>query len=82
VYKIVQRAKPAALSLILGAPMDLRKTVARNREIFDGFQTGQSVESLAGRHGLSVGRVRTVLVDEKNKRSFSPEPFYRALRSI
>jgi Mor family transcriptional regulator len=62
--------------------MDLRKTGTRNREIFSGFERGQSVENLAEQHGLSVARVRVVLVDETNRRSFSPEPFYRALRGI
>jgi len=60
----------------------MRKTGMRNREIFAKFQAGQSVESLAEQNGLSVMRVRAVLVDEANRRSFSPEPFYLALRAI
>jgi Mor family transcriptional regulator len=62
--------------------MDFRRTGTRNREIFARFQAGQSVESLAQQHGLSVDRVRSILVDESNRRTFSPEPFYRALRGI
>jgi Mor family transcriptional regulator len=62
--------------------MDKRKTETRNREIFASSEAGQSVESLAQQHDLSVDRVRAVLVDESNRRSFSPAPFYRALRGI
>ena len=62
--------------------MDFRRTGARNRDMFARFQTGQTVDSLAQQHGLSVVRVRAILVDESNRRSFSPDPFYRALRGI
>ena len=61
--------------------MDLRRTVSRNREIFARFKAGQTVEGLSLQFSLSVGRVRAVLMDEKNRRTVSPEPFYRALRS-
>jgi len=61
--------------------MDLRRTVSRNREIFARFKAGQTVEGLSLQFSLSVGRVRAVLTDEQNRRTVSPEPFYRALRS-
>jgi hypothetical protein len=50
--------------------------------MFARFKAGQSVESLAEQFGLSADRVRAILMDEKNRFIVSPEPFYRALRSI
>jgi len=80
VYKIAQRTKIDCPKLLRG-PMSLRRTISRNREILAKFKAGQSIESLSEEHGLSVERVRAVLVDEKNRHIYSPEPFYRALRS-
>jgi hypothetical protein len=65
-----------------GAPMDLRRNLSRNREIFARFQAGQTVKGLSLQFDLSVARVRVLLTDEKNRHTVSPEPFYRALRGI
>jgi hypothetical protein len=53
----------------------------RNRQIFAAFQAGQSLEQLGEDHGLTPGRVRAILLDEKHRRTVSPEPFYRTLRA-
>jgi Mor family transcriptional regulator len=58
-----------------------RTTAFRNCEIFDAFKTGKSIETLAEQYDLTIPRVRAVVREENNRRSFSPEPFYRALRS-
>jgi hypothetical protein len=62
--------------------MTPKKTVERNREILAAFEAGISAEGLARQYGLSDQHVRAVLTNERNKRIFSPEPFYRALRGI
>jgi len=61
--------------------MSLRRTANRNREILAGFEAGLSVEALGERHGLTLARIRTILIDEKHRRNLSPEPFYRVLRN-
>jgi Mor family transcriptional regulator len=61
--------------------MDYRKTKNRNREIFARFKTGQTAESLGKRYGLTVKRIRVVLIDERHRQDLSPEYFYRAQRS-
>ena len=53
----------------------------RNRGIFAAFEAGQSPEQLGECHGLTPGRVRAVLTDEKHRRTVSPDPFYRSLRA-
>lgn len=61
--------------------MQPRKTMDRNREIFSRFGAGTTVESLAEQYGLTVQRIRALLIDEKHRHNLSPEYFYRALRS-
>jgi len=53
----------------------------RNRQIFAAFEAGQSLEQLGEYHCLSPSRVRAILMDEKHRRTVSPEPFYRTLRA-
>jgi Mor family transcriptional regulator len=53
----------------------------RNRVIFDAFEAGRTTEQIAEDHALTWNRVRAILTDEKHRRTVSPEPFYRALRS-
>jgi hypothetical protein len=53
----------------------------RNRSIFAAFEAGQSLEQLGDVHCLTPARVRALLTDEKNKRTVSPDPFYRSLRA-
>lgn len=36
---------------------------------------------LSGDFRLSVDRIRVILIDERNKRSFSPAPYYQGLRT-
>lgn len=53
----------------------------RNRNMFAAFEAGQSLEQLGEAHRLTPARVRAVLMDEKNRRIISPDPFYRSLRA-
>ncbi len=62
--------------------MDIRRTSARNREIFSEFKAGRSRESLAEQYGLTVRRICVVLIEENNRRMVSPEPVYRAMRAL
>ena len=57
------------------------KTTSRNREIFSRFKAGMTVDGLAAQYGLTVQRIRALLIDEKHRRDLSPEHFYRAQRS-
>jgi len=61
--------------------MHPRKTTDRNREMFSRFKAGMTVESLAAQYGLTVQRIRALLIDERHRRNLSPEHFYRAQRS-
>ena len=54
----------------------------RNRRMFTAFAQGRTLEQLGEEHALTCQRVRAVLVDEKNRRNHSVEPFYRSLRSV
>jgi len=60
--------------------MSLRKTTDRNREIFASFKAGQTIESLGEQYGLSIVRVRALLIEEKHRYEVSPECFYRTWR--
>jgi len=53
----------------------------RNRSMFAAFEAGQSLEQLGAAYCLTLTRVRAVLTDEKNRRTVSPDPFYRTLRA-
>jgi Mor family transcriptional regulator len=57
-----------------------RKTTDRNREIFSRSKAGITVERLAEQYGLTIQRVRALLIDERHKHNVSPEHFYRARR--
>jgi Mor family transcriptional regulator len=57
-----------------------RKTMDRNREIFSRFKAGMTVERLAEQHGLTIQRIRALLIDERHRHNLSPELFYRARR--
>ena len=82
-YKIAQYFLPRFFILVViwRGRMHPRKTMDRNREIFSSFKAGTTVESLAEQHGLTVQRIRALLIDEKHKHEISPEYFYQALRS-
>ena len=54
--------------------------IDRNRRMLAEFEAGQSLEQLSADHALTRPRIRAVLTDEKNRRSVSPDPFYRSLR--
>jgi len=60
--------------------MHPRRTMERNREIYSRFKAGITVEGLAAQYGLTVQRIRAILIDEKHRQELSPEYFYRALR--
>jgi hypothetical protein len=61
--------------------MRFKTTACRNRNIFAEFKAGQNAESLGKQYRLTVDRVRAILTAEGNKFKFSPDPFYRALRT-
>jgi len=52
----------------------------RNRRMFTAFAEGRTLEQLGAEHALTYQRVRAVLIEEKNRRCHSVEPFYRSLR--
>ena len=56
------------------------KTGERNREIFAAVEGGESVESIAIRHGLKPASVGMIIRTEKHLRAVCPDPVYRALR--
>lgn len=58
----------------------MRWNELRNRKIFDAFENGESIVQLAKAHGLSENRIRAILIEEKNKRALSLDPYYRRLR--
>jgi Mor family transcriptional regulator len=60
--------------------MQPRKTTDRNREIFFRFKAGATVERLAEQYGLTIQRIRALLIDERHRHDVSPEHFYRARR--
>ena len=53
--------------------MNCKKMKDRNREIFARFKAGQTAESLGERCGLTVNRIRVVLIDERHRQALSPE---------
>ena len=61
--------------------MRFKNTAGRNRAIFDEFKTGKTAETLGQQYRLTIDRIRAILTAEGNKFKFSPDPFYRALRS-
>jgi Mor family transcriptional regulator len=65
---------------LAGGSMHPRRTMERNREIYSRFKAGITVEGLAAQYGLTVQRIRAILIDEKHRQELSPEYFYRALR--
>jgi hypothetical protein len=52
----------------------------RNRTMHAAFEAGQSIEQLGEIHGLTRESVRAILINERLKRSVSPETYYRLLR--
>jgi hypothetical protein len=56
-------------------------TTQRNREIFAGFQAGETVNQLAEGHGLAPATVASILNAEKHKLAVSIDEFYLGLRS-
>ena len=60
--------------------MGRRVTAERNREILAAIEAGQPLEQICRSHALSRARVREIVMDEKCRRSFSSDPFYRNWR--
>jgi Mor family transcriptional regulator len=56
------------------------KNATRNREMYASVEAGVSLERLAAQHGLSRDRIRTIIMDEENRRLISPADYYRELR--
>lgn len=54
--------------------------IKRNRDILASFEAGATVEQLAEAHGVSSGRIRAILNDERHRHAVSPSSFYRKLR--
>lgn len=52
----------------------------RDREIVLAVADGVPLETVAVEHNLSLQRVQAILVAERNKIAFSPDPAYRAIR--
>jgi hypothetical protein len=61
----------------LGRP----RKAKRNREILLAVVKGVSPEEVAALHNLTLQRVQAIVVAERNKIAFSPDPTYRAMRS-
>jgi hypothetical protein len=61
----------------LGRPRNAK----RNRNILLTAANGLSPEAIADQYNLTVQRVQAILVAERNKIAFSPDPTYRAMRS-
>ena len=59
----------------------MEKNTNRNRDIVAAFEAGIAVEQLSGDYCLTQARIRAILVDERNRRAVSPDPFYRVLRA-
>ena len=58
----------------------LSRLEMRNRDIFEAFRDGRTVEELAQLHGLSSTTIRQIVDREKLNRAISPMAYYRALR--
>ena len=56
------------------------KTTERNREIFASFRAGKTMRQLAGRYGLAVVTVASILRAERYKLEVSVDEFYCGLR--
>ncbi len=50
---------------------------ARDREMLDQFEAGQTISQLADEHRITISRVFDVLRSERHRRNVSPEPYYR-----
>ena len=70
----------ALLLAIAQQDQEVPRKLDRNRRMFTAFAQGRTLEQLGEEHALTCQRVRAVLIDEKNRRNHSVEPFYRSLR--
>ena len=62
------------------APVGLRTTTDRNRQIYTAFTAGRTVAELSRDYGLTGLRIRAILLDENHRRVVSPELFYSEIR--
>jgi len=62
--------------------MGRRVTEERNREILAAIEAGETRDQLCQCHGLSLPRLREILMDERCRRRFSAAPFYRNWRKV
>jgi Mor family transcriptional regulator len=56
------------------------KNVTRDREIFAAHEAGQSFEELSAKYGVCVGRISSIIMEEKHRREVSPKDYYRSVR--
>ena len=56
-------------------------TAARNLEMLAAAEAGASLSELAAKYGLQAKTIRQILTAERHKRSVSPLPDYRRLRT-
>lgn len=52
----------------------------RDYRILVAFEAGRTLEQLAEDYALKAERVHTIIIEERHRRTVSPEPFYRSLR--
>lgn len=64
----------------MGPGQGMRWREERNRKIYSAYQAGRSISQLSQDFHLRPDRVRVILAEERNKQSFSPQPYYRTLR--
>ena len=59
----------------------IQKTSMRNREIFAAYQTGESIEHLTKRYGISGQTVSRIIGIERHKIDVSVDDFYQKMRA-
>lgn len=58
----------------------MQSKTARDRQIYDAFAAGQSLELISETYALTMERVGKIIVSERHKREVSSEAYYRNLR--
>jgi len=59
----------------------IQKTATRNREIFAAYQTGETIERLTMRYGISGQTVSRIIGIERHKIDVSVDDFYQEMRA-
>jgi len=54
----------------------------RDQVIYAAFMDGIALETLAAQYGLTVARIGVIITSEKNRRTFSAEAPYPAMRQV